>query len=144
MLDFHQHGELIVQNSAYFPESSVININGILRLGRNFGCNSGLLISCEKAITIGDNIAIGWDVTVVDSDGHDILVGENVINKPQKVSIGDHCWLCSKSSILKGSLLPDGTIVGYGTIVSGILKEPNTIVAGNPCRAVKTSIEWRR
>lgn len=73
-VSFGKNGKLIIKDKAYLPAGVLINCNGVINLGSNFESNVRLLISCEKKISIGDNPAIGWDVSIVDGDGHDIFL----------------------------------------------------------------------
>lgn len=93
---------------------------------------------------IGGNCMISFDVTLRNSDAHPILdckTGQ-VQNWVRGITIGDHCWLGEKASVLKNSVIPDHCIVGYNAVVSGELKESYAAYAGNPARLVKTGINW--
>lgn len=93
---------------------------------------------------IGGNCMISFDVTLRNSDAHPILdckTGQ-VQNWVRGITIGDHCWLGEKASVLKNSVIPDHCIVGDNAVVSGELKESYAAYAGNPARLVKTGINW--
>ena len=72
-LMFGNRGKIILKGNAYLSAGSIVNCQGVISLGREFEANARLLISCENKISIGDNPAIGWEVTICDSDGHDII-----------------------------------------------------------------------
>jgi len=46
--------------------------------------------------------------------------------------------------ILKGSIVPSGSIVGNSSLVSGCLEVKNALYAGIPCRVIKSNINWIR
>lgn len=53
--------------------------------------------------------------------------------------IGKNCFIGAHSIILPGMRIGDGSIVATGSVVTKDV-EPNTIVAGNPARVIKTGI----
>ncbi len=111
---------------------------GELTLGSGF-CNSNLILRCTRKITIGEGVAISHNVTIMDSDAHEI-VGNNH-DKTQPVVIGDHVWIGSGAKILKGVTIGDGAVVGAGTIVTHDVPA-NCAVAGAPARIIKKGIYW--
>ena len=73
------------------PCGSVLNVNGCVEIGKGFMPNSCLLISCGERITFGDNCNIGWNVTIIDGDGHPLCNKDNpdrVINNSKPVPVG--------------------------------------------------------
>ncbi len=96
-------------------------------------------IMVKRKMTIGHDCIIAWGGFVTDCDWHQIE-GQS----PQRdVKIGDHVWLAPNVTILKGTVLEDGCIVGAGSVVSGSF-EANSLVAGVPAKAVKSDVSWRR
>lgn len=93
---------------------------------------------------IGENCMISTEVTLFNTDAHPILdksTGE-LINKVKGISIGKHCWLGEKSTILKNTVVPDNSIIGYNAVVSGTLAHEYAAYAGNPAKCVKQGITW--
>ena len=43
---------------------------------------------------------------------------------------------------LKGTYLAKGTIVGAGSLVSGRHDTPDTVIAGNPARMLRSNVAW--
>lgn len=98
------------------PCGSVLNVNGCVEIGKGFMPNSCLLISCGERITFGDNCNIGWNVTIIDGDGHPLCNKDNpdrVINNSKPVVIGNGCWIAAHVTIMKGVQLADNTIRIY-------------------------------
>lgn len=86
------------------PCGSVLNVNGCVEIGKGFMPNSCLLISCGERITFGDNCNIGWNVTIIDGDGHPLCNKDNpdrVINNSKPVVIGNGCWIAAHVTIMK-------------------------------------------
>lgn len=58
------------------------------------------------------------------------------------IRIGNHVWIGSRATILKGVSIGDGAIIASGAVVSRDV-EAGSIVAGNPARVVKEHAQWR-
>lgn len=109
------------------PCGSVLNVNGCVEIGKGFMPNSCLLISCGERITFGDNCNIGWNVTIIDGDGHPLCNKDNpdrVINNSKPVVIGNGCWIAAHVTIMKGIQLADNTTIPYGSIITKSCKQP--------------------
>lgn len=93
---------------------------------------------------IGSRCMISFDVVLYNTDAHPVMYRENmqVINKVKGISIGDHCWIGQKASVLKNTTIPDNCIIGYGAVVSGTMKQQYAAYAGNPAKCIKTGIVW--
>lgn len=113
--------------------------NGMLELGSGF-CNSNLILRCTQKITIGDDVAISHNVTIMDSDAHEIV--GNVRPKTLPVKIGNHVWIGSGAKILKGVAIGNGSVVAAGAVVVHDVPE-KCVVAGVPAVIVKSGIQWK-
>ena len=79
-----------------------------------FTMNSNSTIVAAKEIRVGNDVMIGRDVLIYDSDFHESgTEGET----SQMVSVGDHVWLASRASVLKGAAIGNNVIIGFGTSV---------------------------
>ena len=83
-------------------------------------------------------------ITLFNTDAHPVIdiVTKKIINKVNGITIGNHCWIGKAVTILKNTVIPDNCIIGYGSVVSGTMKEENAAYAGNPAKCVKTGITW--
>lgn len=111
-----------------------------ISIGNNVGI-SGATIYARKKITIGDNTNIGGNVKILDNDFHPIEIEARLTDDKEKIGtkpiiIGKYCFIGCNSIILKGTVLGDGCVVGAGAVVSGKF-EANSMIAGNPARAIK-------
>ena len=80
------------------------------------------------------------------NDGHVILdktTGE-VLNPPEDIVIGDNVWVGARVMILKGAVVPNGSVVGAMAMVNKKFEEENILIAGVPAKKVRSNIEWRR
>lgn len=142
-------GKIIFNGSAKFAKGSSIRVDseGELVFGDHFACNKNCFIATEKRIVFGDNVTLGWNVKVRDSDGHSIFLMDDKkqesINLPEEVKIGNHVWICSYADVLKGVTIPNECVVAYRSCcVSSFIKE-NTIIAGFPAKVVRENIMWK-
>ena len=90
-------------------------------------------------MTIGSDTTIADDVIIRDYDGH--YVNDGIKTAP--VSIGNHVWIGSKSMILKGVTIGEGSVVAAGAVVVRDVP-PHTLVGGVPAKVIKENITWVR
>jgi len=110
------------------------------------------LISCAERIEIGPYTLLAHGVQIFDNDSHPVdalerqkdyqvvrgqLQGKRGGIATAPVIIGSRVWVGFNAIVLKGVTIGDGSIVGAGSIVVEDVP-PNTVVAGNPARIVKT------
>lgn len=116
--------------------------NSTLYIGRNSGIRGVSFVAKDANITVGRNCMFSYDVIVRNNDSHKVLDQDgNVTNMAQDIVIGDHVWLCERSTILKGVTIGNDSVIAYGAIVTKDCP-PNSIMAGNPARVVKQDINW--
>jgi acetyltransferase-like isoleucine patch superfamily enzyme len=58
--------------------------------------------------------------------------------------IGDHVWVASGVSVLKGSRIGDGSILACGSVVHKVTIPPHSLAGGTPCRVLAENKTWRR
>ncbi|MBM7417242.1 MULTISPECIES: acyltransferase [Nocardiaceae] len=93
---------------------------------------------CQNHIKIGSDCAISWDVTISDTDYHEIIGGRA---RSAEVVIGDNVWIASGVRILKGVTVGDGSVIAAGSLVINDIP-PRSLAAGAPA-VVKKNVEWR-
>ena len=125
--------------SIYSNAHISINENAVLELGSGF-VNHGARIHCFQSIKIGDQVYIGDDVAIRDSDGHEIVGSDKPMTMP--IVIGDHVWIGAKVTIVKGVSIGEGAVVAAGAVVTKDVP-PHCIVAGVPARVIKENVSWR-
>lgn len=117
---------------------------GKIIIGNNVLINQNALLYCALSVTIGDNVRVGWDTQIYDSNFHLIYNKQtSTIKSPiGKVVIGHNCWLANRVTMSKGSCLPPFTIVCSNSLVNRnfISKvEEGTVLAGSPASPLKSS-----
>lgn len=119
---------------------------GKIKIGYRTTIEGGHIAATEgEKISIGNDCMFSGGIQIRNGDSHPIfdLLSKERINYARKVVIGEHVWLGADVKILKGSIIQDNSIVGSGSIVTGIL-DSNSIYAGVPVKKVKDSINWER
>ena len=122
--------------------SITVEDNASLRIGHGCGFSSCCLWAHED-ITIGNNVNIGADTLIFDSDAHSlsfidrrdiVLDMANKMNSP--IVIKDDVLVGTRCIIMKGVTIGARSIVGSGSVVVGDIPD-DCIAAGNPARVVK-------
>lgn len=137
-------GKIIVNEDIGLGQGIVLEAyNGEIELGRHFRCNySCSIYSNDSFIKIGDNVSLGWNVVVKNNDGHNVIENKVIKAKSAPVIIGNHCWICSHSDVLKGVHIGNNCIIAYKSIVTKSFKEDNLMLAGCPAKIVKYNVDW--
>lgn len=125
--------------SIYYDADIILFPKAKLRLGSGF-INSNSKIRCHSNIEIGDNVAISHDVTIMDSDAHEGLWNGYVKTLP--VKIGNHVWIGTRATILKGVNIGDNSIIAAGSVVTKDVPS-NCLAAGVPAKIVRKDINWK-
>lgn len=99
-----------------------------------------------KNISIGDECMFAREIMVRNNDGHIILDRntKELLNPPEDIVIGDNVWVGMRVMILKGSVIPKGSVVGAMSMVNKKFDEENILIAGSPAKKVRSDIEWHR
>lgn len=87
---------------------------------------------------------IAREAIIRTSDGECLIdpANKKPISEPKNVIIGENCWITSRCTILKGTELQKGTIVGANSLVNKKFLEPNTLIAGIPAKVIKNNVAW--
>lgn len=92
-----------------------------LQIGNNVGINFGAYWVCDGGLSIGDNCRFAKNVTIYtrnhNYNGELLPYDESNIYKP--VVIGRNVWVGTNVTILPGSIIHDGVIIGAGCVVHG-------------------------
>lgn len=139
------HGDVVFNGRAFIMHGCKINVaeNAELIFGDDFNMSTECTIVARKRIEIGNHSGISWESLVMDSDFHHIAdeTGE-VFNHPKEIIIGDNVWVACKCTILKGAVIPSGSVVAANSMVTKKLTGENSIFGGSPMRVLKSDIKW--
>jgi len=143
--------EVIASDFARHPIKTSIKKPSLI-IGNNVSFNFNVHIGVIKKVTIGDNVLIGSNVSIVDhnhgsyngniQDNPNILPRERKVI-PSDVFIGDNVWISDNAVILPGSYIGDGCIIGANAVVSGNFSK-NQIIAGVPAKVLKKFNEQKK
>jgi acetyltransferase-like isoleucine patch superfamily enzyme len=108
----------------------------VLEIGDRFAMTGGTVCAAER-ITIGQDVTVGANTIIIDSDFHP-LDPEQRRWHPQQAStapvlIQDGVFIGVQCLILKGITLGQGCVVGAGSVVTQDVPA-GMIVAGNPAQ----------
>lgn len=133
------------------------NIRGKIFIGENasitIGNNSGISSAClwaKEHISIGNNVKIGGDCLIMDTDAHclnycirngSITDGngnsiDTVSAKSAPIIIEDDVLIGTRSIILKGVKIGARSIIAAGSVVTKSIPS-DCIAGGNPCKIIK-------
>lgn len=117
---------------------------GSLTIGSNFAATAHCTIVCGKQINIGNDVLIGWDVMLMDTDFHPIIdvLYQTRRHTTGEINIGNHVWICTKSIILKNTTIPNDCVIGASSCVSRKFANEHSLIAGSPACEKKTNISW--
>jgi acetyltransferase-like isoleucine patch superfamily enzyme len=110
-----------------------------LIVGDRFGMSGGSICVAER-VTIGNDVAIGANTTIVDTDFHPLRFDERAARpldgKTKPVVIEDGVFIGTGCLILKGVTIGRGSVIGANSVVTTSVP-PGVVAAGNPARVVK-------
>ena len=123
------------------------NSDNAVTIGRHaliLGPNELAAIEGTK-IAIGDEAMISSEVHFRTGDSHSVLdLERRRINASRDILVGDHVWIGTRATVLKGTVIPDDCIVGACALVSGSFDESHCVIGGVPAKVLKRGITWCR
>ena len=135
-------GELCV-----YPYGDGIEIGDGCYVGKN------TVIRAANSVKIGNHVLIAHNVTIIDTDSHEIdsreralsyikMLTEGHAKEPGNVlnaaiTIKDYTWISFNVSILKGVTIGEGAIIGAGSVVTHDVPD-YCLACGNPARVIKS------
>lgn len=142
-----EHSELLGELASY--------AHGKIRLGKWAIIGRDSSINCVNSISIGDNAAISYNVTIVDHNYHPLnpedrlymrhtphnsLERMPMFSANAPIVIGKNVCIGANSRIQKGVSIGDNSIIGACSVVTKSIPA-NCIAVGNPARVVKENID---
>lgn len=109
-------------------------------IGKGTGINTGAYLGGQGGIHIGEQVIIGPGVQIF-SENHNyeqpgIAIKDQGVTR-LGVSIGDHCWLGGRVTVLDGVHIGKGCVVAAGSVVTKSCPD-YSILAGVPARIIKS------
>ena len=124
------------------------NDGNLCQIGSGTNIYAGFQIAIsepKRKVIIGNNCLFSWSVRMRTTDSHSIwdLTTKERINRGKDIIIDDRVWLGEALQILKGAHIQSDSVVGTGAVVTGKTFPPNSIIAGNPAKVIKSNIYWK-
>lgn len=133
--------EVVIGPGTVIDSNTVINVNqaGRLVIGASSKINKFNFISCNNEIRIGDNVMTAAFCHILDSN-HGVAKGQPMRQQKKTMlttRIGDDVWIGTMCTVLAGSDIGDGVVVGSNSTTRNQL-EAYGIYAGNPAQRIRT------
>ena len=144
-VNLEKGARLVVKGKAFFGSGMVLNVSkgAYVELGNDFSANYSCMLSIAKGFRCGENLRLGWDVNILDSDGHSVVDLNNIRqNENKEIIIGNNVWIAAKATIMKGIQLADNNIVPYGSVILKSNQKMKCLWGGNPNRVLKENVMW--
>lgn len=115
-------------------------------LGKDTSIQTNMFMLSDKGaqILIGDDCMFSYYIKM-NAGSHRIIDKETKedITNTSNINIGDHVWCGMGVTVLPGSDVGTGSIIGASSLINS--KIPNNCTcAGNPVRVLRKNIEWFR
>jgi len=120
------------------------------KTGKNFYANFNLTVLDCCPVTVGDDVFIGPNCSLVTPVHPLRWQDRNVRFKEdgtpfdyeyaKPIEIGSNCWLASNVTVCGGVKSGSGCVIGAGSVVTRDIPE-NSFAAGNPCKVIRKITE---
>lgn len=139
-----KHSTIKIGNNCIFNSSSIFNPRGVrtcilhtatdfakIEIGDNCGF-SGVSIVAWQSVMIGNNVMVGADTCIGDTDDHPERLG----TASSPIEIQDNVFIGMRCLILKGVTIGENSIIGAGSVVTKDIPA-NCVAAGVPCKVIR-------
>ena len=112
--------------------------NARVTIGSRTITSNNISIVAKELIEIGEGCQIGDQVTIYDSDFHEIApeIRNESEGTPAPVVIGKNVWLGSRVMVLKGVTIGDHSVIAAGSVVAKSIPA-RCLAAGIPARVIR-------
>lgn len=119
-------------------------------LGKNFYANFNLTVLDVCPVTIGDNVLIGPNCSIM-TPVHPFRYQDRNIRQREDgslydyeyakpITIKENCWLAANVTVCGGVTINEGCVIGAGSVVTRDIP-PNSLAEGNPCKVIRQITE---
>lgn len=136
-------GTVAFGGKASIGHGSKLSVRGNLTLGADFNMTAESTIVCAHQISFGNDCLLSWDILIMDTDEHPIINQDGIRTNPDKpIFVGNHVWIGCKCTLLKGTEIPNNTVVAAGTLLTSAFSGENQVIGGNPPAILKSNVRW--
>lgn len=104
--------------------------------------NSGLTVICGEKIEFMNDVGIGRNVTIRDTNGASHFINTTGYRPSRPVVIGEKAWLCEACTIMPGVKIGRSAIVGGCSLVTKSVPD-HALASGNPATVVQENVLWK-
>ncbi|GAB2544721.1 acyltransferase [Spirosoma aerophilum] len=132
------HNRIGRQQPCYF----IADLDGAIRVGNRVGMSSTALV-CHHAITIGDDVTIGGNTVIYDTDFHSLNASQrttfqdNHLARTAPVNIRNRVFIGAHVTILKGVTIGQDAIIAAGSVVTKDVPS-GQLWGGNPAQYIRS------
>lgn len=109
--------------------------------GKSFISNIDFTCISAEKIEFGDHVSFGRDCVVRDNNGGHYISRRGFKNA-HPITIGQHCWICESSTLMAGTKLGTGVIIGAKSFVRSAIPS-FTMAMGHPAEVVDEDIYFK-
>jgi acetyltransferase-like isoleucine patch superfamily enzyme len=128
---FIEEGTAIGRNTKLTARS------GSIHIGRDVFIGDGVVITSMKQVRIGAGSQIAEYVVIRDQDHR---IGEGPVQTSgfacSPIQIGRDCWIGAKATVLRGSSIGEGSVIGAHSLVRGDIPA-RCVAVGVPARVLR-------
>ncbi|MGJ0996141.1 acyltransferase [Enterococcus casseliflavus] len=110
-----------------------------ITFGNNVSIHPNSYIQASGDLSIGSDVSIAHNVTIMTETHQYSSLNSNIKDQPmdrRAIDIRDNVWIGAKSTILLGTTILSGAIIGAHSLVNRDV-EANEIVGGTPIKTLK-------
>jgi acetyltransferase-like isoleucine patch superfamily enzyme len=139
-----EDAKLIITGDVDIADGVMIGIGpgATLEIGENTTINTNARVGVKESIRIGRNCTISAEAGIMDTDVHFILDHEgNKMRATAPIEIGDHVWIGTRCTILKGTRIESGAVIRSNALVQGRIPAKSVVEAKRP-HVMPFNVEW--
>lgn len=136
-------GKITFKGKAVIGNGSAISVgpSGSLCIGDDVIGSAGLKIACYSSVNIGNQVRIGWNTQILDTDFHLLKKIDGKKSKSKgyaPVWINNGVWIANSCKIYKGTSIPHSCVVAADTVLNASLKcESYSIISNDRKTTIK-------
>lgn len=147
--------DIVIEDGCIIDGTLQSSSHGKIHMGKHSRIGVDSHIRSIEQVTIGDYTAISNHVVISDNNNHPVNPADRMIMRMTPpgsderswkhsdhapIIIGNNVWIGEYSRICKGVTIGEGSVVAANAVVTKDVP-PNSIVAGNPAKVVKSDID---